>query len=29
MKKREDNSFSQSLFGKIEDGFVMFINIES
>lgn len=29
MKKREDNSFSQSLFGKIEDGLVMFINIES
>lgn len=29
MKKREDNSFSQSLFGKIEDGIVMFINIES
>lgn len=29
MKKREDNSFSQSLFGEIEDGLVMFINIES
>lgn len=29
MKKREDSSFSQSLFGKIEDGLVMCINIES
>lgn len=29
MKKKEDISFSQSLFGKIEDGLVMFINIES